>query len=53
MGVRVGHPERVLAAAGDVGRLAALGERAAPDPRELDVVFDDEYAHAGSPARPR
>ena len=43
--VRLAHPERVLAARRDVGRMALLGESATQECRDLRLVLDHENAH--------
>ena len=44
------HPERVLAARGDVRRVARLGQAAADETRELEIVLDDEDPHENDSA---
>ena len=43
--VRRRHPERVLAAAGDVGREALIDEPAADQACHPQLVLDDQHAH--------
>ena len=44
--VRLGHPERVLAAARDVGGEPLVDEAAADQARHPQLVLDDQNAHA-------
>ena len=51
--VRLGHPERVLAAARDVGGEPLADETAADQARHPQLVLDDQHPHAArsSPTR--
>ena len=48
VGVRLGHPERVVAGGRDVRGVALLGEPAADEARHLQLVLDNKNAHAHS-----
>ena len=45
VGRRAGHPERLLAGRGEIGRMALLAEAAHEQAAELRLVLDDQDAH--------
>ena len=45
VGSGAGHPERVLAALGDIDRVALLAQAAGNHVRQLRLVFDHQHAH--------